>query len=255
MKKSGFLKGLIVLLVLVLVGGGAVYWAKVAPVMADLKGRDPEKFAAMIVLAKSFDFKKAMENYVELDRMSYENILTVRYNVWKNKRERDEEFRSSHWENELALREDAMLAKKEERQNQLRELTALSEKRPGSALLLDWKNSGAWEKGLLLREKCIKFLEAEKSKNHARKKIHKLSRAASLLEKPNRTSLTIPEICEEWVPISHDEAQVVLALESLKNKMDYFFFVQLLDEIGVPRQDVFSLPSQLGRMTGGFVGS
>ena len=111
------------------------------------------------------------------------------------------------------------------------------------------------KKGLLLREKCIKFLEAEKNKNLSRKKIHNLSRVASLTEKPNRTSLTVPEICEDWVPISHDEGQVVLALENLKNKMDYFFFVQLLDEIGVPRQDVFSLPSQLGRMTGGFAGS
>jgi len=131
----------------------------------------------------------------------------------------------------------------------------LSQKRAGSVLFLDWKNSGAWEKGLLLREKCIKFLEAEKKENQRRKKIHQLPRIASLLNKPRETSLTAPEICEEWVPISHDESQVDLALENLKNKMDYFFLVQLLDEIGVPRQDVFSFPAQLDRMTGGFAGS
>ena len=131
----------------------------------------------------------------------------------------------------------------------------MSEKRPGNLLLLDWNKSGPWEKGLLLREKCIKYLEMEKSSYQGQKKIHKLPRIAPLLEKPRELSLTVPEICEDFVPISHHERQVVLALEKLKNKMDYFFFVQLLDEIGVPRQDVFSFPAQLDRMTGGYAGS
>lgn len=255
MKKSGFIKLLMVLLVLALVGGGVFAWKKVTPVMAVLKEKDPEKYEAMIALAKSFDFSEAMNNYMELDRMTYEEVLTVRYNSLKKKRQQDADFRESHWEKEWELREDARALKKEEHQNQLKELIRLSEKRRGSVLLMDWKKSGAWEKGLLLREKCIKYLEVEKKENQGRRKIHKLPRIAPLLRKPRETSLTVPEICEEWVPISHDEAQVVSALENLKNEMDYFFFVQLLDEIGVPRQDVFSFPAQLDRITGGFARS
>jgi len=137
----------------------------------------------------------------------------------------------------------------------MRDLIVLAEKRPGQVLLTDWDQSGPWKKGLLLREKCIKYLEMEKSAHRGIKQIHKLPRIAPLLNKPREHSLTVPEICEEFVPISHDEMRVALALETLKNKMDYFFFVQLLDEIGVPRQDVFSFPSRLDRMTGGYAGS
>ena len=246
---------LAVILVLALAGGGVLVWNEASPVMAVLKEKDPEKFAAMMVHAKSFNLTEAIQSYTELDRMTYEQVLTVRYNSMKRKIQKDDDFRRGQWEEELAAREKTRELKKQERQRQVQDLILLSEKIPGNVLLLDWNKSGPWEKGLLLREKCIKYLEMEKSSNQARKKIHKLPRIAPLLEKPRELSLTVPEICEDFVPISHHERQVVLALEKLKNKMDYFFFVQLLDEIGVPRQDVFSFPAQLDRMTGGYAGS
>jgi len=223
--------------------------------MAVLKEKDPENFKAMIVHVKSFDFKKAIKRYTELDQMTYEQVLTARYISMKRKIQEDDDFRRGQWEEELEAREETRELKKQERQRQVRDLILLSEKRPGNVLLLDWKKSGPWEKGLLLREKCIKYLEMEKSSNQGRKKMHELPRIALLLDKPRELSLTVPEICEEFVPISHDEVQVALALEKLKNKMGYFFFVQLLDEIGVPRQEVFSFPSHLDRMTGGYAGS
>jgi len=255
LKISSILKTLAFLLVLSLAGGGVYYWKEVAPVMAVLKEKDPENFETMMVLAKSFNFKKAMRRYTELDEMTYEQVLTVRYHSMKKKILADDDFRRGQWEDELAAREETRELKKQERQRQVQDLILLSEKRPGNVLLLDWNKSGPWEKGLLLREKCIKYLEMEKSSYQGRKKIHKLPRIAPLLEKPRELSLTVPAICEEFVPISHDEMQVVAALETLKNKMGYFFFVQLLDEIGVSRQDVFSFPAQLDRMTNGYAGS
>lgn len=246
---------LAVILVLALAGGGVFFWKEVAPVMAVLKEKDPENFEAMMVHARSFDFKKAMKSFTEMDQMTYEQVLTVRYNSMKRKIQEDDDFRRGQWEEELAAREETRELKKQERQRQIQDLILLAEKRPGNVLLLDWNKSDPWGKGLLLREKCIKYLEMEKTANQGRKKIHKLPRIAPLLDKPREILLTVPEICEEFVPISHDARQVVLALEKLKNKMDYFFFVQLLDEIGVPRQDVFSFPAQLDRMTGGYAGS
>jgi len=255
MKIPGFVKVLIVLLVIVLVGGGVFWGLKVAPVLAVLEEKDPEKYATMIAQAKSLDFETAMQTHTELDRMTQEAVLTVRYNSWKKKKQQDPDFLKSHWEKEWEAREEEKVLKQEGRQEQVEDLNRQSEKVRGSALLVGWEKSGAWEKGLLLREKCIKYLGLEKNENLKRKKVHKLPKIARLLSKPGEASLTLPEICEEWVPISHEEGQVTLALENLKNNMDYFFFVQLLDEIGVPRQDVFSLPAQLDRMTGGFAGS
>jgi hypothetical protein len=255
MKIPGFVKILAVLLVIALVGGGVFWGIKVAPVMAVLKEKDPDKYETMFSQAKSFDYEKTMQTYKELERMTHEEVLTVRYNSWKKKKQEDPDFLESHWEKEWELREEEKALKREERQEQVNDLVQLSEKVRGSALLIDWEKSGAWEKGLLLREKCVKYLKIEKKENQTGKKIHKLPRIARILSKAGEASLTIPELCEDWVSISHEEGQVTLALEKLKNNMDYFFFVQLLDEIGVPRQDVFSLPSQLDRMTGGFAGS
>lgn len=255
MKIPGFVKVLAVLLVISLTGGGVFFGVKVAPVLAVLKGKDPEKYATMVAQAKSFDFEKTMQTYTELDRMTHEEVLTVRYNSWKKKKQQDPDFLQSHWDSEWEAREEEKALKREERQDQVMDLIQRSEKVRGSALLKDWEKSGVWEKGLLLREKCVKYLKIEKKENQTGKKIHKLPRIARLLNKAGEASWTIPEICENWVPISHEEEQVTLALENLKNNIDYFFFVQLLDEIGVPRQDVFTLPTQLDRMTGGFAGS
>ena len=248
-------KALILILVLALTGGGVLAWKKVTPVMATLKEKDPENYEAMLVHAKALDFKKAMKSYRELDQMTYEKVLTVRYLARKKKVQEDDDFRLAQREEEFEARDETRELKQEARQHEMRDLILLSEKKPGKVLANNWSQSGSWEKGLLLREKCIKYLKMEKSAHRGIQKIHKLPRIAPLLDKPRELSLTVPEICEEFVPISHDEMQVIAALDTLKNKMGYFFFVQLLDEIGVPRQDVFSFPAQLDRMTGGYAGS
>ena len=249
------MKALLAVLLILALAGGAFYWKAVVPVMAELKEKDPEKFAALLAQAKSLSFTKAIESYTKLDQMTYEQVLTVRYLAMKKKVQEDDDLRLKQREEEVEAREETRELKKEERRLEMQDLMLSAEKKPGEVLLTDWNQSGPWEKGLLLREKCIKYLKMEKSAHRGIKKIHKLPRIAPLLDKPGGLSLTVPEICEEFVPISHDEMKVTLALDTLKNKMDYFFFVQLLDEIGVPRQDVFSFPTQLDRMTGGYAGS
>ncbi len=106
-------------------------WKEVAPVMAVLKEKDPENFEAMVVLAKSFSFKKAIKSFTELDQMTYEQVLTVRYNSMKKKILADDDFRRGQWEDELAAREETRELKKQERQRQVQDLILLSEKRPG----------------------------------------------------------------------------------------------------------------------------
>jgi hypothetical protein len=237
------------------VGSGVLVWKEVAPVMALLKEKDPENFEAMLVHAKSLDFDKAMKSFNVLEKMTYEQVLTVRYLAMKKKVQEDDEYRLEQREEEYEARAETGELKKEARQDEMQDLMLLSDKKPRKVFSTNWNQTSPWEKGLLLREKCIKYLNMEKSSHRGMNKIHKLPRIAPLLDRPKELSLTVPEICEEFVPISHDEIQVIAALDNLKNKIDYFFFVQLLDEIGVPRQDVFTFPAQLDRMTVGYAGS
>ncbi|VAX17435.1 hypothetical protein MNBD_NITROSPINAE03-952 [hydrothermal vent metagenome] len=245
----------LIILVLALAGGGVLAWKEVAPVMTLLQEKDPESFAAMLVHAKTLDFDRAMKSFNMLEKMTYEQVLTVRYLAMKKKVQEDDEHRLEQREQEYEARVETRELKKEERQDEMQDLMALSDKIPRKVFSTNWDETSPWEKGLLLREKCIKYLNMEKSAHRGIDKIHKLPRMAPLLDRPRELSLTVPEICEEFVPISHDEIQVVAALDNLKNKIGYFFFVQLLDEIGVPRQDVFTFPAQLDRMTTGYAGS
>jgi hypothetical protein len=245
----------IIILVLALAGGGVLIWKEVSPVMALLKEKDPENYEAMLVHAKSFEFNKALKRFNVLEKMTYEQVLTVRYLARKKKVQEDDEYRLEQREEEYEARAETREVKKEARQHQMQDLMSSSEKKPGKVFATDWKQTNPWEKGLLLREKCIKYLNMEKIAHRGINKIHKLPRIAPLLERPRELSLTVPEICEEFVPISHDEMQVAASLDALKNNIGYFFFVQLLDEIGIPRQDVFTFPAQLDRMTGGYAGS
>ena len=67
--------------------------------VALLQEKDPENFEAMLVHAKALDFKKAMKSYTELDRMTYEQVLTVRYLARKKKVREDDDFRLAQREN------------------------------------------------------------------------------------------------------------------------------------------------------------
>lgn len=255
MKIPGFVKQLLVLFAVVLIGGGVFAWKKALPVMLELSEKNPQKFATMLAEAKSFHFQEARRLYSELDGMTYEEVLVHRYHSWKKDSWQDDKIRLNHWEKEWEAREEARELRRKASQQQINDLIAVSGGEKRNAGFMDWQKAGPWEKGLLLREKCIKYLEIEKEESLGRKNLRKLAQVDGLLSKPGEESLTIPELCEDLVLISHDEREVFLALEKLKNKMNYFFFVQLLDETGIPRQDVFSLPAQLNRMTGGFTDS
>ena len=77
------------------------------------------------------NFKKAMKRYTELDQMTYEQVLTVRYNSMKRKILIDDDFRRGQWEEELAAREETRELKKQERQRKIQDLILMAEKKTG----------------------------------------------------------------------------------------------------------------------------
>jgi hypothetical protein len=115
-----------------------------------------------------------------------------------------------------------------------------------------WHKASPWEKGLLLREKCIKFFSLEKQASDRRLQARKFSSISALTTSPLDEGNSIPEICARLVPITHDSKAPDQALEVLKNRMNYFYFNRLLNEIGVPSQEVFVFESRLNRMTEAF---
>ena len=62
------------------------------------------------------------------------------------------------------------------------------------------------------------------------------------------------EQCAEWVPVGGDERAVSQAIQALQEGMNYYYFVRLLDAIGLPENEVFKFPGKLTRMTNDFGG-
>lgn len=255
MKIFPIIKILLIFVFLVLLVLGGVTWYNVAPVWDELKEKDPGKFQSMVSRARHLNLLATNRLYKELKGMTYEEVLKLRYEIWKEKKETDKKFRLAHWDNELVLREEHKGMKKLERHKLQQELEELQQKNGAPGDRKNWEKTGAWEKGLLLRENCIKFFSFERRDSKGRSRAHHLSDSAALLETPGDTPLPVPTLCERLVPISHDAQVVETALVNLRNRMNYFYFTKMLEEIGIPKKKIFAFESKLDRMTGAFAGS
>ena len=205
----------------ILIGGGG-WWAnktwdeRVAPVLAELKEKDPDKYEIMIEKLKGFNFEKGGKLYREIGKMSYEEVLALRYSKWKAKRKKDDKFREEVWKQQLELREVTKGEMKEKRKRRVESIQKLKKTKDPEALLATWEAAQPWQKGLILREKCVKFIEKENRNSLKRRNARDLVQTAVLLEQTTHHSLNVPEPCQILVPGTPDEKavdKVLLALE------------------------------------------
>ena len=56
------------------------------------------------------------------------------------------------------------------------------------------------------------------------------------------------------VSLSHDVPSVHRALGKLKKGMNYYYFIRLLEDIGIPDSELFSMTEKLEGMTRDFNG-
>ncbi|NIW58217.1 MAG: hypothetical protein GWN24_03985 [Nitrospinaceae bacterium] len=244
-----------VLLGLVLAAGATTVWSLYAPQVKALKAKDPDRFAALVKQIRSFHFLEALRIHDELQEMTAEEVLLLRYRKLKEQWHEDPEFRFEAWEGELQDRARTREKKKRQYREERTRIEKARTRRKEQTLEEAWKKAGAWTQGLLLREKCIQYLKQERRELRRRRNALELSRPAALTGKPVPSMQPVPDLCEDLVPLSHDPQAVRASVERLKNHLNYFYFVRLLDDLGLPRKEVFPFPSRLNRMTTGFTDS
>ena len=243
------------LLLIVVLGAGAYYgWQQYKPIGEVLKEKDPVKYDLMVEEAKSFHIKEARKLFDELEAMSREDVIYLRYNQWKERRKADKEFRLSNWEEQLDERTGTDKARRLKHDKDLLALIDLGADKQGDLRREDWRNAETWRKSMILREKCIKYLNMEDIDSRRRKNALELSRISSLLDRPKKASWSIPEYCADIVPVTHDEEIVMAAVRRLKGEMNYYYYIKLLDEIGIPTEDR-EFPQQLEGLAGYFTDS
>ena len=69
-----------------------IRWEQFKSVLAELEEKDPEKYAIMVDEAKSFHVKEAKSLYHEIETMTRETVITLRYENGEKKEKRMKNF-------------------------------------------------------------------------------------------------------------------------------------------------------------------
>jgi hypothetical protein len=239
--KPAWIKKIMVMFVIALVAAAAWGWKVGIPLFIDLKDKSPVQFQAMVDAAKGFHLIQAGQLLQELRHLSFDEARALRYRTWKENFASDEGFRSQEREALVLGREESRATRTQNHQNEIQKLVKPERFQTQKKVSTVWEGGEPWERSLALREKCREYLKRERVKKPGLKK--------SVLSK--KQSLEISQLCESWVPVSHSLEEVEKTLETLKHKMNYFYFVQLLEDLGLSEKEPFSLPDRLERMTAG----
>jgi hypothetical protein len=244
---------IVILLLLVTVAGiGGWGWYVLSPQWETLKEKDPDRFQSMIVSAKGLKLTGALQLFQEIKKLTLQEVYRLRYEKWKAKMQDDAEFNLAYWNEEVLLRGETLSAKKEERVLKLTDINHSHMEGQEDYFKEYWDKANPWGKGLLLREKCGKFFSLEKQASARRLQARQFSSMSSLTTSPREERNSVAELCARLVPITHDAKAPDQALDALKNRMNYFYFNRLLQEVGIPPNEVFAFDSKLNRMTQAF---
>ncbi len=237
-----------IIFLLVLVGGGFYAWKQFEPTAIELRAKDQEKYDLMMAEAKSLiGFGEAQKLYDELQAMTPRDSIDVRYRKWKERQETDEEFSKTYLDEEQKARGQVNSKRKSTHNTKINTLIF----NPGETKLRanNWKNSKPQQKVMALREKCVKYLKIEEIDRRRSKNVLELSRLSSILDRPNKVScdkkiadiclsVTLSEYCMNIVPDTDEDKIVFQAVKRLKDKMNYFYYLKVLEEMGIPIKDL-----------------
>ena len=102
---------------------------------------------------------------------------------------------------------------------------------------------------MVLRQKCVKYLKIEEADSRRRTNALELSRVSSILDRPKKLScgkktadiclaVSVSDYCMNLVPNTDDNEAILQTMQRLKEKMNHYYYIKMLDEIGIPREDV-----------------
>lgn len=220
-----------------------------------LQTKDPEGFDLMMKDIRQFRMITAKKRFKELEALTQDQVTLINYYRKKRRWENDERYRRDEWKSELQARRMSRNSRTLENNLRYHSIVTGQDKEDLTLRTERWEKMKPWERTLILREKCIKYLDLEEKKNPLRLNARTLPRNASLLNQPGARPPTGPNLCERWIPVKHDEQAVDIALDNLKREMNYFYFMSLLEELGIPADRVFTFSGRHNRMTGDFVDS
>lgn len=220
-------------------------WEQFKPVLAELEERDSEKYAEMVAEAKSFHVKEAKSLYREIETMTREAVITLRYEKWRKKRKADKEFHEEYYDKELLNRVEVRKAFQEDYQSRIDEIQKLKQRQPVKARFDHWKKTEPWKQGLILHEKCVKYVKMEIKDREVFRQDLEVSKVSTLVAQLSNEPLPVELLCNDLVPVTQSANKVQEMVLGLKEILNFKYYTQLLEEIGIPKKEIFLFKDEI----------
>lgn len=243
---------LTVLLVLTVVTSAVYVWKK--PVLQKLQKKDAYRYEQMVDEASRLHWINAVNQYFELKEISTDDLYRERYQRWKQQWETSGEFQQNAMRQKAEAREQVKKSQKKKYGRQEQELEQYRSKRDSVLLRVDWEQATPWQKSLILRDRCVRYLNQELEDYRQRRHVKGSLHGAALLAQARIGNASPGSLCREMVSLSHDEPSVHHALGRLKKGMNYYYFIRLLEDIGISDSELFTVTGKLEGMTRDFNG-
>jgi len=243
---------LAVLFVVVAAGFGVYQWQQ--PALLKLQDKDAYRYKQMVDAVSHLHWVRAWNQYVELKEISLAELYQERYRRWKQQWATSEEFRQNVLRQKEEAHEQIKKSHKQKYDHQKQELVQYRRKQDPALLRVHWEQATPWQKSLILRDRCVRYLNLELEDYRHRRHVKGSLHGAALLAQSRIANACPGSLCRGMVSLSHDAPSVYRALGKLKKEMNYYYFVRLLEDIGIPDSELFTVTGKLEGMTRDFNG-
>ena len=240
------------LIMLMILGGLAfggwqanLRWEEFKPVLAELEERHPEKYAQMVAEAKSFHIKETKRLYHEIESMTREEVINLRYEKWQEKRRADKEFNEKYYDDELLNRIEVKQALLKDYQSRMDEIRKLNERQPVKVRFEQWKKTEPWKQKLILHEKCVKYVKMEIKDREVFRRGLEISKVSTLMARLSNKPFPVELLCNDLVPVAKSPQKIQEAIQRLKATLTFNYYIRLLEEVGIPKKEIFLFNDEL----------
>ena len=220
-------------------------WEEFKPVLAELEERHPEKYAQMVAEAKSFHIKETKRLYHAIESMTREEVINLRYEKWQEKRQADKEFNEKYYDDELLNRIEVKKALLKDYQSRMDEIRKLNERQPVKVRFEQWKKTEPWKQKLILHEKCVKYVKMEIKDREVFRRGLEISKVSTLMARLSNKPFPVELLCNDLVPVVKSPQKIQEAIQRLKATLTFNYYIRLLEEVGIPKKEIFLFNDEL----------
>ena len=220
-------------------------WEEFKPVLAELEERHPEKYAQMVAEAKSFHIKETKRLYHAIESMTREEVINLRYEKWQEKRQADKEFNEKYYDDELLNRIEVKKALLKDYQSRMDEIRKLNERQPVKVRFEQWKKTEPWKQKLILHEKCVKYVKMEIKDREVFRRGLEISKVSTLMARLSNKPFSVELLCNDLVPVAKSPQKIQEAIQRLKATLTFNYYIRLLEEVGIPKKEIFLFNDEL----------